>query len=84
MLIKHNGKIHKVDSHSPNGYWYWVGREPFFVTNHEVSMGLATIIEETPNRDFLADFLKLNNIKKNASIQISRILRKLADTNGER
>lgn len=64
MLIKHNGKTHKVDSHSPNGYWYWIGREPFFVTNHEVSMGLATIIEETPNRQFLADFLKLNSIKK--------------------
>lgn len=62
--IKHNGKVHKVEEVTPNGYWYWIGKKPVFVTKYEVKVGEAIIINGMPNREFLADFIKLNNIKK--------------------
>lgn len=64
MKIQHNGKIHEIEEVSPNGYWYYIDKKPVFVTNYEVKKGWATIINEMPNREFLADFIKLNNIKK--------------------
>lgn len=64
MKIQHNGKTHEVEEVSPRGYWYYIDKKPVFVTNYEVKKGWATIINEMPNREFLADFIKLNNIKK--------------------